>query len=33
MNQKSVMRSHKTWEDYLGIALGIAIGLSPWFRE
>jgi O-antigen/teichoic acid export membrane protein len=21
---------HRTWEDYLGIVLGIVIGLSPW---
>jgi hypothetical protein len=21
---------HRTWEDYVGIALGVAIGLSPW---
>lgn len=33
MTKKSALKSHKTWEDYLGIVLGIAIGLSPWFRE
>jgi hypothetical protein len=31
MSDKSVIRIHKTWEDYFGMALGAAIGLSPWF--
>lgn len=33
MTQKPVFRTHKTWQDYLGMTLGIAITLSPWFRE
>lgn len=33
MSKKSALKVHKTWEDYLGMVLGIAIGLSPWFRE
>ncbi len=27
------LKSRRTWEDYLGLALAVAIGLSPWFRE
>lgn len=26
-----IFDSHRTWEDWLGILLGVAIGLSPWF--
>ena len=24
---------HRTWEDWLGMALGVLIGLSPWIAE
>lgn len=27
------LRTHRTWEDYLGLGLAVAVGLSPWFRE
>ncbi len=33
MSKKSAVKDRKTWEDYLGIVLAIAIGLSPWFHE
>ena len=33
MPQRPKFRTHRTWEDYLGLGLGVATGLSPWFRE
>ena len=27
------LKAHRTWEDYLGLALAVAVFLSPWFRE
>jgi O-antigen/teichoic acid export membrane protein len=27
----SIFKTHHTWEDWIGMLLGIAIGLSPWF--
>ena len=33
MAMKDVLKAHRTWEDYVGLALAVAVGLSPWFRE
>ena len=33
MAWSETLKSHHTWADYLGVALAIVIGLSPWFRE
>lgn len=30
---KDVLKTHRTWEDYLGLMLAVAVVLSPWFRE
>lgn len=29
MANTSFLKSHRTWEDYVGIALGVLIGLTP----
>ena len=31
MVRTGFLGAHRTWEDWAGICLGIAIGLSPWF--
>jgi len=28
---KDILKAHRTWEDGVGLMLGIIIGLSPWF--
>lgn len=33
MAMRDVLKTHRTWEDYLGLILAVAVGLSPWFRE
>ena len=33
MAVKDVVKTHRSWEDYLGLGLAVAVGLSPWFRE
>ncbi len=33
MALKAGLKTHRSWEDYLGLSLAIAIGLSPWFQE
>jgi SPW repeat len=33
MGMRHLLKAHRTWEDYLGLALAVAIGLSPWFQE
>ena len=33
MTAREVLKAHRTWEDYLGLGLAVAVGLSPWFRE
>lgn len=30
MSDKKAQRTHRTWEDWLGIALGIAVIFAPW---
>lgn len=30
---KELLKPHRTWEDGLGLLLGIMIGLSPWLYE
>ena len=31
MSHFSFFKTHRTWEDWLGMALGVLIVLSPWF--
>lgn len=28
-----MLRAHRSWEDWLGLALGIVIGLAPWMAS
>ena len=28
---KDILKTHRTWEDGVGLLLGLTIGLSPWF--
>ena len=28
-----IVKTHRTWEDGVGLVLGLMIGLSPWFYE
>jgi hypothetical protein len=30
MASVSFLKKHRTWEDWLGIGLGVAVGVSPW---
>ena len=30
---KDILKAHRTWEDGVGLMLGIIIGLSPWFYD
>ena len=30
---KDFLKTHRTWEDGVGLLLGLIIGLSPWFYE
>ena len=30
---KDILKTHRTWEDGVGLALGLVIGLSPWFYD
>jgi O-antigen/teichoic acid export membrane protein len=30
---KDILKAHRTWEDGVGLMLGITIGLSPWFYD
>jgi hypothetical protein len=30
---KDILKTHRTWEDGVGLALGLMIGLSPWFYD
>jgi O-antigen/teichoic acid export membrane protein len=30
---KDILKTHRTWEDGAGLALGLMIGLSPWFYD
>jgi hypothetical protein len=30
---KDVLKPHRTWEDGLGLLLGVTIGLTPWLYE
>jgi hypothetical protein len=30
---KDLLKTHRTWEDGVGLMLGLMIGLSPWFYE
>jgi hypothetical protein len=31
MSDSRFLGTHRTWEDWFGMALGVAIALSPWF--
>ena len=33
MALKDLLKTHRTWEDGVGLTLGVMIGLSPWFYE
>ena len=33
MALKSILKTHRTWEDGVGLLLGLTVGLSPWFRD
>jgi 4-amino-4-deoxy-L-arabinose transferase-like glycosyltransferase len=33
MALKDILKTHRTWEDGVGLTLGIMIGLSPWFYD
>jgi O-antigen/teichoic acid export membrane protein len=33
MALKDVLKTHRTWEDGVGLTLGLLIGLSPWFYD
>ena len=33
MALKDLLKTHRTWEDGVGLMLGLLIGLSPWFYE
>jgi hypothetical protein len=33
MALKDLLKTHRTWEDGVGLVLGLLIGLSPWFYE
>ena len=33
MELKAVLKTHRTWEDGVGLVLGLTIGLSPWFYD
>ncbi len=30
---KDALKTHRTWEDGVGLVLGLTIGLSPWFYD
>jgi SPW repeat len=30
---KDILKTHRTWEDGVGLLLGLMIGLSPWFYD
>jgi hypothetical protein len=30
---KDLLKTHRTWEDGVGLMLGLLIGLSPWFYD
>ena len=33
MNIRGFLKSHRSWEDGVGLWLGITIGLTPWFYD
>jgi hypothetical protein len=33
MSGKNSLRTHRNWEDWLGIALGIVIAFAPWIQN
>jgi O-antigen/teichoic acid export membrane protein len=33
MALKDLLKTHRTWEDGVGLMLGLMIGLSPWFYD
>lgn len=33
MALKDLLKTHRTWEDGVGLTLGVMIGLSPWFYD
>jgi hypothetical protein len=30
---RDILKTHRTWEDGVGLLLGLTIGLSPWFYD
>jgi hypothetical protein len=30
---RDLLKTHRTWEDAVGLWLGLVIGLSPWFYD
>jgi hypothetical protein len=30
---RDILKTHRTWEDGVGLLLGLMIGLSPWFHD
>src|SRR6516225_2860554 len=30
---KDILKSHRTWEDGVGLLMGLIVGLSPWFYD
>jgi len=30
---KDILKSHRTWEDGVGLLTGLIVGLSPWFYD
>ena len=33
MTIKEILKTHRTWEDGVGLLLGLTIGLSPWLYD
>ena len=30
---RDILKTHRTWEDGVGLLLGLVVGLSPWFYD
>jgi len=33
MSGISFLKTHRPWEDWVGMLIGVLIGISPWFAE